>query len=62
MASSIGIHPIFVFFALLLGGRVAGFWGLVLAMPVAGIVAALAEYVWRRIERERADETLVQAS
>ncbi len=46
MSASIGIHPLFVFFALLLGARVAGFWGVVLAMPVAGILNTFAHYAW----------------
>ena len=44
MSKSIGIHPIFVLFSLLLGAKVAGFWGVVLAMPVAGILNTLLEY------------------
>src|SRR5229473_1689278 len=44
MSKSIGIHPIFVFFSLLLGAKVAGFWGVVLAMPVAGILNTLLQY------------------
>ena len=46
MSKSIGIHPIFVFFSLLIGGKIAGFWGLVLAMPVAGILNTLIEYAY----------------
>src|SRR6185295_19152333 len=38
MSRSIGIHPMFVFLALLLGAQLAGFWGVFLAVPVAGIV------------------------
>jgi predicted PurR-regulated permease PerM len=46
MSASIGIHPLFVFFALLLGARLAGFWGVVLAMPLAGIVNTFVHYFW----------------
>ncbi|HKW79069.1 MAG TPA: AI-2E family transporter [Candidatus Limnocylindria bacterium] len=46
MSKSIGIHPLFVFFALLLGAKVAGFWGVVLAMPVAGILNSLVGYAY----------------
>ena len=46
MSKSIGIHPIFVFFSLLLGAKIAGFWGVVLAMPVAGILNTLIQYAW----------------
>lgn len=46
MSRSIGIHPIFVFLALLLGARLAGFWGVVLAMPLAGVINTFARYIW----------------
>lgn len=46
MANVIGIHPIFVFLALLLGAKIAGFWGVLLAMPIAGIVNTFARYVY----------------
>lgn len=46
MSKSIGIHPLFVFFALLMGARVAGFWGVVLAMPIAGVLNTLGRYAW----------------
>jgi predicted PurR-regulated permease PerM len=44
MSSAIGIHPIFVFLALLLGSRIAGFWGVFLAVPVAGIINTFVRY------------------
>jgi predicted PurR-regulated permease PerM len=44
MSNAIGIHPIFVFLALLLGSRIAGFWGVLLAMPVAGIINTFVRY------------------
>jgi predicted PurR-regulated permease PerM len=46
MSKSIGIHPIFVFLSLLLGAKVAGFWGVVLAIPVAGILNTLLQYAY----------------
>ena len=63
MSRSIGIHPIFVFFALLLGAKVAGFWGVVLAMPVAGILNTFVRYMWDvTIGRPAEQESLVEAS
>jgi len=44
MARSIGIHPLFVFGALLLGSRIGGFWGVLLAMPIAGIIGTFVRY------------------
>ena len=66
MSKSIGIHPIFVFFSLLLGAKVAGFWGVVLAMPVAGIVNALLQYAYGALSGrppvDDDEERLVEAS
>src|SRR5438093_2237183 len=57
MSRTIGIHPIFVFLSILLGAKVAGFWGVVLAMPIAGVLNTLLQYVWV----EPSEETPVPA-
>lgn len=44
MSKSIGIHPIFVFVALLIGSKVAGFWGILLGVPVAGVINTFIRY------------------
>ncbi|MDP9321202.1 MAG: AI-2E family transporter [Chloroflexota bacterium] len=44
MSKSIGIHPLFVFFALLLGSKIAGFWGVLLGVPVAGVINTFIRY------------------
>jgi len=44
MSKSIGIHPIFVFFSLLLGSKIAGFWGVLLGVPVAGVINTFIRY------------------
>jgi Predicted permease len=44
MSKSIGIHPLFVFFSLLLGSKIAGFWGVVLGVPVAGVINTFIRY------------------
>ena len=36
----------FVFLALLLGAKLAGFWGVFLAVPVAGIINIFARYAY----------------
>jgi predicted PurR-regulated permease PerM len=59
MSRSIGIHPIFVFLALLLGAKLAGFWGVFLAMPVAGIVNTFLRYSYEVAAGRR---TRVQAA
>lgn len=54
MANVLGIHPIFVFLAILLGARIAGFWGVLLAMPVAGIANSFAHYAYQVARGRRA--------
>lgn len=54
MSNAIGIHPIFVFLALLLGSRIAGFWGVILAMPVAGIINTFVRYAFEVSQGRRA--------
>lgn len=44
MGDSIGLHPLWVFFAILAGGEVAGFWGLLLAVPAAGVLKVVLNY------------------
>ncbi|MBC7474418.1 MAG: AI-2E family transporter, partial [Candidatus Sericytochromatia bacterium] len=43
---SIGIHPLGVFISILIGGRVAGFMGIFLAIPLAGLVQALIRVIF----------------
>ena len=44
MSKSIGMHPLFVFLALLLGSKIAGFWGVLLGVPVAGVINTFIRY------------------
>ena len=44
MSKAIGIHPLFVFLALLLGAKIAGFWGILLGVPVAGVINTFVRY------------------
>jgi predicted PurR-regulated permease PerM len=54
MSNAIGIHPIFVFLALLVGSRIAGFWGVFLAMPVAGVINTFVRYAFQVAQGRRA--------
>ena len=45
MGHSLGLHPLVVIVALLIGGQVAGFWGLVLAVPTAAIIKVTLEHL-----------------
>jgi predicted PurR-regulated permease PerM len=54
MSNAIGIHPIFVFLALLIGSRIGGFWGVFLAMPVAGVINTFVRYGFQVAQGRRA--------
>lgn len=44
IGDSIGLNPLVIIIALLVGGEIGGFLGLVFAVPVAGIIKAIIEY------------------
>jgi len=44
----VGLHPLWVLFAVLAGGALLGFLGVLLAVPVAAVVAVLARHARRR--------------
>jgi predicted PurR-regulated permease PerM len=47
----IGLHPLLVFAALLVGGAVAGGWGILFGIPVAGVISSVLHYVYLRSQR-----------
>ena len=40
------VHPLLVMMAIIAGGHLAGFWGLLLAVPVLSVAKILVEYYW----------------
>lgn len=68
VGQAIGLHPLLVFAALLLGGTVAGGWGVLFGIPVAGVIASIAQFFYERARRTMivipspTDETLSSAS
>ncbi len=46
MGNLTGLSPVVIFVSLLLGGRVGGLLGVILAIPLTGVVKSLAEIVW----------------
>ena len=59
----IGLHPVAVIFAVLAGGQLFGFLGMLLALPVAAVVNVLLRYAQERYTHsqlyvgERADRS-----
>ncbi len=52
LASATGIHPILVLVALGLGAKLAGLWGALFAVPLAGVVSTLASYAYAKVTRQ----------
>lgn len=49
MGDSVGLHPLWVMFALLAGGEIAGFWGLLLAVPIAAVIRVLFKHIYNKL-------------
>lgn len=57
MSEQVDLHPTLVIFSLLVGGTLFGFWGMILAIPVAATAKALFVYYWeRKTSRQLATE------
>ncbi|MCL5266293.1 MAG: AI-2E family transporter [Chloroflexi bacterium] len=52
MSDSVGIHPLLVFFAILVGGKIAGVGGAIFGVPVVGVINAMALYFIRKSNAE----------
>lgn len=48
VGEKIGLHPVWVIFALLAGGALFGFLGILLALPVAAVIGVLARFALAR--------------
>jgi predicted PurR-regulated permease PerM len=48
VGGSVGLHPVWVMFALLAGGYLFGFLGVLVAVPVAAVVGVLARFALRQ--------------
>ncbi|HEX9015795.1 MAG TPA: AI-2E family transporter [Chloroflexota bacterium] len=56
MGQSVGIHPMVVLLALLVGAKLAGIWGALFAAPVAGTIVAMVSF-YRMSVDEKAEHT-----
>jgi predicted PurR-regulated permease PerM len=54
MSSAIGIHPLYVVGAMLAGGQVAGFWGALFGIPIAGVINLVGRPLMRRLRHQSA--------
>ena len=66
VGEKIGLHPVAVIFAVLAGGELFGFLGVLLALPIASVLMVVLRYVYRRyteseLYRARAEPAIVVA-
>jgi len=52
MSGAIGLHPIYVVGAMLAGGQLAGFWGALFGIPVAGAINLIGRPLMRRMRQQ----------
>ncbi|MBI2266838.1 MAG: AI-2E family transporter, partial [Armatimonadetes bacterium] len=62
MGKEVGVSPLFIIFAIFAGGELAGFWGLILAIPVAAMLRAICVFIWKRYSDLSNDKQPVGAS
>ncbi len=52
LSDALGLHPLIIIASLLIGIKVGGFWGAFFGVPVAGVIAAMTIYFYRRWKRD----------
>ncbi len=53
MSKTVGMHPLLVLVALLVGAKLAGGWGAIFAVPVAGVVVAMVAFYRMTVEERK---------
>jgi predicted PurR-regulated permease PerM len=54
MGRIVGLHPLLVFAAILVGATIAGGWGILFGIPIAGVVASVLQFIYSRATGEEA--------
>ncbi|MFZ3102784.1 MAG: AI-2E family transporter [Desulfitobacteriaceae bacterium] len=49
MGDSVGLHPLWIIIALLAGGELAGFWGMLLSVPFAAVIRVIFRHFYLRL-------------
>lgn len=53
MSTSVGMHPLLVLVALLMGAKLAGVWGAIFAVPVTGVIVAMISFYRMTVEERQ---------
>lgn len=48
MGQIVGLHPLLVFAAILMGASLAGAWGILFGIPIAGVIASVLHFIYLR--------------
>lgn len=51
MGKIVGLHPLLIFAAILIGAAVAGGWGILFGIPIAGVLAAVLQFLHLRVTK-----------
>ncbi len=51
LSDALGLHPLIIIASLLIGIKIGGFWGAIFGVPVAGVMATMALFFYRRSAR-----------
>jgi predicted PurR-regulated permease PerM len=51
LSDALGLHPLVIIASLLIGIKIGGFWGAIFGVPVAGVIATMALFFYRRSKR-----------
>ncbi len=62
MSQSLGMHPLLVLLALVVGAKIAGVWGAIFAVPVAGTLVAMVSFYRLTVEERAEQSNLVAAT
>jgi predicted PurR-regulated permease PerM len=54
MSEVLGLHPLLVFAAILLGVKIGGFWGAFFGIPIAGVIWAMLVFFYEMWIKGRA--------
>jgi predicted PurR-regulated permease PerM len=57
----VGLHPLLVFAALLIGGTFAGAWGIVFGIPLAGVISSVLQFLYVRSVSQHAPKPVEPA-
>ena len=57
----VGVHPLVVIFAILAGGALFGFLGVIIAVPLAGVIKVISLHFWPELFQAEADQDNAQA-